>query len=354
LTRGISSRDFDNFSKAYIGGLKKSLEQAARRNPPRVRIQTDDVRPGDALSADEAIESSAYLAHLLMWLDAQHHQRPAEYVDVTQFVEEHQLEDEDPTILALQLEQRGLVSIARSLAGATDVHLTDEGSVAVRQLKNLQGDRAARLRHTMNAFLRWLFNVAGDQAPINPVLFLATPGSSFAGAAVSGTELHQALSYLGEHDLIEALDTDPATVAITPQGVSCALAGGSVQDHINQPSPGDKVTFHIQENSGNIATNSSGFTQNAVTQSEFDPARILAAVNLLQQMAPALTPDSSEQQALLTQVRELETAATAPEPDRGLVRRIAGGVLSTIRSLVHSPDVQRLAIEAVEQGIQNL
>lgn len=39
MARGISSRDFDKFSKAYVGGLKKSLEQAARRNPPRVQIQ---------------------------------------------------------------------------------------------------------------------------------------------------------------------------------------------------------------------------------------------------------------------------------------------------------------------------
>jgi hypothetical protein len=206
----------------------------------------------------------------------------------------------------------------------------------------------------MDAFLRWLYDTAGDQRPINPVLFLATPSSYFAGAEITGTELHQTLSYLAEHDLIEAIDTDPATVAIIPQGVGCALAGGSVQDHINQPSPGDKVTFHIQENTGNIAANSSGFTQNAVTQTEFDPAKLLAAVNLLQQLTPALTSDAGEQEELRTQVVELQAAATDPAPDRGLVRRVAGRVLSTIRGLAHSPDVQRLALEAVEQGIQNM
>ncbi|GAA1334965.1 hypothetical protein GCM10009647_076940 [Streptomyces sanglieri] len=45
----------------------------------------------------------------------------------------------------------------------------------MHRLKELQKNRAARLRHTMDAFHRWLFDTAGDQKPINPVLFLATP-----------------------------------------------------------------------------------------------------------------------------------------------------------------------------------
>ncbi|WP_327411374.1 hypothetical protein OG458_42540 (plasmid) [Streptomyces sp. NBC_01281] len=353
MARGISSRDFDNFTNAYVEGLKKSLEQAARRNPHRAQIEAASSTSGGVLSSSGAIESSAYLAQLLMWLDANHQQRPAEYVDVTRFVEELQLEDADPTVLALQLEQHGLVSIARSLAGATDVHLTDEGVVTVQWLKNLQKDRAARLRHAMDAFLRWLYDTAGDQRPIDPVLFLVTPGSYFAGAEITGTELHQALSYLAEHNIIAAINTDPATVAITPKGVSCALAGGSVQDHINQPGSGSPV-FHIATNNGNIAANSSGFSQTSVTQAGFDPAQILAAVTLVQQLAPALTPDADERQGLLAQVSDLEEAATSSEPEPGVVRRIASGLMSTIRGLAHSPDVQRLALEAVEQGIQNL
>jgi hypothetical protein len=84
-------------------------------------------------------------------------------------------------------DRPSLVHIARDMTGATDVHLADEGRVAVHQLKTLQRDRAALLRHTRDAFLRWLFDTAGDQSPINPALFLATPGSNFAGAEISGT-----------------------------------------------------------------------------------------------------------------------------------------------------------------------
>jgi hypothetical protein len=337
VARGISSRDFDKFSKAYVGGLKKSLEQAARRNPPRVQIQAESSTSGGALSHSGAIESSAYLAQVLIWLDTNHQQRPAEYVDVTRFVEEHQLEDEDPTVLALQLEQHGLVKIARDMTGATDVHLTDEGVVAVQRLKNLQKDRAARLRHTMNAFLRWLYDTAGDQRPINPTLFLATPGSYFAGAEITGTELHQALSYMAEHDLIEAIDTDPATVAITPQGASCALAGGSVQDHVNQPKPGDNITFHIGENTGNIAANSRDFTMNATTNKDgIDPAAVVMLARALRQAAPILDLPEDDVIEFTQLATRIEAEAASGSPDPGRLQRWGSSIMGILNSPVVS------------------
>jgi hypothetical protein len=337
VARGISSRDFDKFTKAYVGGLKKSLEQAARRNPPRVQIQAEGVTLGGALSNSETIESSAYLAQLLLWIDAHHQQRPALYVDVTEFVEEHQLQDADPTVLALQLEQRGLVKIARDMTGATDVHLADEGVVAVQRLKNLQKDRAARLRHTMDAFLRWLYDSAGDQRPINPTLFLATGGSFFAGSEITGTELHQALSYLVEHDLIEAIDTDPATVAITPRGASCALAGGSVQDHINQPKPGDNLTFNIGENTGNIAANSRDFTMNATTNKDgIDPAAVVMLARALRQAAPILQLPEDDVIEFTQLATRIEAEAASGSPDPGRLQRWGASIMGILNSPVVS------------------
>ncbi|WP_327595256.1 hypothetical protein [Streptomyces chartreusis] len=334
---GISQRDLDKWAQGLVKGMNKSLQGAARQNPSRVPVQFEASTASGSTLPGEGIESSAYLAQLLMWLDAHAQQRPAEYVDVTRFVEEFRLEDEDPTVLALQLEQRGLVDIARNLAGTPDVHVTDEGVVAVRHLKNLQRDRAARLRHTMDAFLRWLYDTASDQTPINPALFLATPGSYFAGAEISGTELHQALSYLAEHNLIEAIDTDPATVAITPQGVSCALAGGSVQDHINQQSPGDNITFHIGENTGNIAANSRDFTMNATTNKDgIDPAAVVMLARALRQAAPVL--DLPEDDAIeFTQLAtRIETEAANGSPDPGRLQRWGASVIGILNSPVVS------------------
>ncbi|WP_217236298.1 hypothetical protein [Streptomyces sp. AC555_RSS877] len=87
-------------------------------------------------------------------------------------------------------------------------------------------------------FRNGVFNTAGDHEPINPVLFLDTPWPFFAGAVITGSELHEALGNLSEHQLITYIETEPVTVAITTQGVSCALAGGSVQDHINRQREG--------------------------------------------------------------------------------------------------------------------
>ncbi|MBT2398443.1 phosphotransferase [Streptomyces sp. ISL-100] len=255
----------------HIKEIAKGYERAARRNPIRVPIQTGATAEGVSLADRDSIESSPILARLLMWLDAQARQHPSQYVDVTLFVEEYQLEDENPTVLALQLERRGLVDIARNLAGTPDVHLTDEGRLAVHQLRNLQKDRAARLRYTMDAFLRWLFDTAGDQAPVDPALFLVTPGSSFAGAAVSPTDLHQALAYLAEHSFMERIGTDPAAVTITPEGVDCILAGESVQDRTRSARSSTKYSDTL----ASVRNVISGQQQNAAdaTQDRFTASR---------------------------------------------------------------------------------
>lgn len=222
---GINRRELDKWAKGLVKEANKSLERAARRNPSRVPVQFETTTTGGGALNGEAIESSAHLARLLLWLDTYAQQHPGHYVDVTRFVEEHELA-EDVSVLAFQLEQRGLADLARTWGDtAPHVHLTDEGRVAVRTLKNLQKDRAARLRHTRDAFLQWLYDTAGDQSPTGPGLFLATPGAFFAGAEISQADLQQVLVHLVENDLIEPIGTDFATVAITTQGVSCALRG---------------------------------------------------------------------------------------------------------------------------------
>ncbi|MEU7384684.1 MULTISPECIES: ATP-binding protein [unclassified Streptomyces] len=233
---GINQRELDKWAKGLVKEANKSLERAAGRKPSRVPVQFETTpKGGGALNGGGGIESSAHLARLLLWLDAYAQQYPGHYVDVTQFVEEHELA-EDASVLAFQLEQRGLADLARTLgSGAPHVHLTDEGRVAVHTLKNLQKDRAARLRYTMDVFLRWLYDTAGDQSPTAPGLFLATPGSFFAGAEIPQTDLQQALVHLAENDLIEPIGTDCATVAISTQGVSCVLRGADIEAPMTLP-----------------------------------------------------------------------------------------------------------------------
>ncbi|MGW3853036.1 hypothetical protein ACWD74_39320, partial [Streptomyces fagopyri] len=194
----------DRWAKGFVSDMNKSLERAVRRNPSRLPVQTEASTAGGALARNEPLESSAYPAQAMLWLDSQ----------ISGGAAIGQLEQAFPdgsVPLALQLEQRGLVKLLRAAGGLLAIHLSDEGRVEVHRLKLLQQDRVARLRYTMDAFLRWLFNTAGDQSPTDPSLFLATSAAYFAGAVVSGTDLHQALAFLAEHNLIERIDTAPAT-----------------------------------------------------------------------------------------------------------------------------------------------
>ncbi|MEU2245028.1 hypothetical protein ABZ572_37225 [Streptomyces sp. NPDC018338] len=222
----INQRAIDKHVKEIV----KGYERAARRNPIGVPIKTEASAEGGAVPGRDTVEGDPVLARLLTWLDEKTRQNPSHYIDVTEFVEEQQLHDEDAAVLAFELEQRDLVRVARTMGDTPLVHLTDAGRAATHRLRKLRLDRAARLRYTMDAFHRWLFDIAGDQKPINPVLFLATPAAYFAGSEITGAELYEALAHLSQHQLIEHIDTEPPTVAITPQGVSCALTGGSVQN----------------------------------------------------------------------------------------------------------------------------
>ncbi|MFF3166819.1 hypothetical protein [Streptomyces sp. NPDC003273] len=225
-------------------------------------------------------------------------------------------------------------------------------------------DPVVHIGASRTALLTWLWRQKHERSsgvPLSDVLGVLADEDLCEDQGVRFTEeeIDRASEYLETAGLLEGGgDVDqkagPALARITAAGEDCVENyKADVSAYIRKRGSGP-VTFHINTNNGNIAANSSGFTQNATTQAAVDPAQLLAAVTLIQQLAPSLTPDSQEQQALRAQVDELQAAAAAPMPDRGVLRRIGEGVLSTIRGLAHSPDVQRLAIEAVEQGIQNL
>lgn len=310
-----------NAIEKHLKDIVKSYERAAKRNPIRVPIQTEANGTGGTMPGRDTAEGDPVLARLLMWLDEQAQQNPSHYIDVTRFVEEQQLPDDDPAVLAFELEQRDLVRVARSMGGTPDVHLTDAGRAAIHRLKKLRLDRAARLRYTMGAFHRWLFDTAGDQKPINPVLFLATPASYFAGAEITGTELHEALAYLAEHQLIKHIDTELPTVAITPQGVSCALTGGSVQDHVNQPRPGTTYNTYLPNAKGVIIGEQQHFTQN--NTDGVDPTLFVQLAGYVGQVSPILGLPDEDRVELERVARDLHTEATSASPEPGRLRLFA-------------------------------
>ncbi|MEU0403298.1 hypothetical protein ABZ318_24310 [Streptomyces sp. NPDC006197] len=317
---GINKRELDKWAKNLVKETNKSLERAQRRNPPRVSAQLNAT--ASAALGGEETESSGNLARLLLWLDEQARQNSSHYINVTRFVEEQQLHDEDASVLAFELEQRDYVQVSRNWGGeAPEVHLTDAGRAAIHRLKKLRLDRAARLRYTMDAFHRWLFDTAGDQRPTNPVLFLDTPASYFAGSEITGTELHEALAYLAQHQLIERIDTEPPTVAITPQGVSCALTGGSVQDHVNQPRLGTIYNNYMPNAKGVIIGEQQHFAQN--NTDGVDPTLFAQLAGYIGQVSTTLGMSDTDRVELERVAQDLHAEATSETPEPSRLRQFA-------------------------------
>ncbi|MFG2630035.1 hypothetical protein [Streptomyces sp. NPDC048473] len=309
---GINKRELDKWARNLVKETNKSLESAQRRNPPRVSAQLDATF--SANPSGDVTESGGYPARLLLWLET----RTGGGANIEQIEQDF---PESPVPLALQLEQRGLVKALRAASGLYAIHLSDEGMVEVHRLKELQKNRAARLRYTMDAFHRWLFDTAGDQKPINPVLFFATPAAYFAGSEITGTELHEALAYLSQHKLIERIETEPATVAITPQGVSCALAGGSVQDHVNQPRPGTTYNNYMPNAKGVIIGDQQHFNQ--YNTDGVDPALFAQLAGYIGQVSTTLGMSETDRAELENVAQNLHTEATSENPEPGRLRQFA-------------------------------
>ncbi|MBT3155624.1 hypothetical protein HTV45_33135 [Streptomyces sp. CHD11] len=81
---------------------------------------------------------------------------------------------------------------------------------------------------------------------------------------------------------------------------------------------GGNTTFHIGQNTGNIAANSRDFTLNATTHSGVDLAQVVMAARALRQAVPILglpEDDAAEVTQLATRIEE-EATSTNPDPSR--------------------------------------
>ncbi|MFI8930688.1 hypothetical protein ACIG3E_23820 [Streptomyces sp. NPDC053474] len=173
----------------------------------------------------------------------------------------------------------------------------------------------------MDALLQWLFDTTSDQTPVNPALFLATPDSYFAGTEISGTDLHQALAYLAEHDLIDHIDTDPPTVAIASRGTSCALSGGSVQDHVHQPRPSTTYNTFMANAKGVIIGEQQHFTQN--NNDGVDPTLFAQLAGYIGQVSATLDMPETDRAELERVAQDLHAEATSENPEPGRLRQLA-------------------------------
>ena len=264
------------------------------------------------------------------------------------------------------LEGQGLITTIRTGTGQrTPLHgsIAHRGVLAMeeREQEHLQRDKFARVAAARSALLRWLWRQKYEVSVHMPVVghFREDDSARFDGRLFTEDEVDRASAYLYQAGLIQGVTVmqaaGPVRAEITHKGDQCVEQfNADVTAYQSREQGGGDVVFHIANNSGNIAANSNNFTQNATSQAAFDPEPMLAFVRLVQQLAPALSPEPAEREALLAHVQELQNDASAPAPDRGRLKRVADGVMSLLHTLASSPDVQRLAIEAGEQAIQHL
>ncbi|MGW2417587.1 hypothetical protein ACWCV5_36325 [Streptomyces tubercidicus] len=304
--------------------IAKDYERAAKQNPIRVPIQTEASAEGGAVPGRDTTEGDPVLARLLTWLDERARQNPSHYINIARFIEDQQLHDEDATVLAFELEQRDFVKVSRNWGGeAPDIYLTDAGRAAIHRLQKLRLDRAARLRYTMDAFHRWLFDTVGDQKPLYPVLFLATPVAYFAGSAITGTELQEALAHLTQHELIEHIDTAPATIAITPQASAAPWQEEACRTTSTSPVPAPRTTTTCQtpRASSSVSSSTSPTSPEQHRWRRSDAVR--PARRYIGQVSTTLGVSDADRAELERVAQDLHTEATSENPEPGRLRQFA-------------------------------
>ncbi|MFQ6147059.1 hypothetical protein ACLMNJ_29020 [Streptomyces seoulensis] len=348
---GINRRELDKWARNLNKEMNRSLQKAARQDPARLPVHVSTSTSGSGNMDSGTM--SPQLTLFLLWLDA--HSQQGGYTNPAAYSEDGDVPSEEVALLALQLEQQGLVNVLRTYGSdAYPLRLNDEGRVTAHRLKELQKNRTERLRHTINAFLRWLHNSADESVPTDPSLFLTDPVSLFAGSKVSAAEMGKAIGYLEEHELVETPDADPATVVITAQGINCVLSGKSVQDHLNQR-PGDQVTINVGENTGNIAANSREFTMNATTSKDgINPTAVVMLARALRQAAPMLELPEDDALEFTQLATRLENEAATGSPDSARLKRWGGNIISILSSPVARGALCTILAEYTETTLPGL
>ncbi|MFJ9943005.1 hypothetical protein [Streptomyces erythrochromogenes] len=343
---GINQRAIEKQMRELVRGYEK----AARKHPIRVPVRTERSAEGVSVAGRPGTEHHPVLSRLLLWLDEQARRNPSLYVDVTRFVDEFCLYGEDPAVLAFELAQDDLVKVARSFGGSPDVHLTDAGRAAIHRLAKLRQDRSTRLRCTMDTFLRWLFDTAGTQESVNPGLFLRTTEAYFAGVGISAEELYEALVHLMDLDLVVCPTTEP-DVVITAEGARCALAGGKVQDYVNQPRSGATYNNYMPNAKGVIMGDQKNFTQN--NTDGVDPTLFAQFAGYVGQVSSTLGMSEVDRVELERVAQDLHGEATSASPAPGRLRQLASQLRDTLLQ-AGTTIAATMGVQMAEQALATL
>ncbi|GGK31527.1 hypothetical protein GCM10011583_74220 [Streptomyces camponoticapitis] len=289
-----------------------------------------------------AIDFVALHEPLVEWVHEQTVADSAEYVTITAFGEQHGLDERQSFRLLLTCKDWGLLSDRWATMGDPAANLTPRGLQWVQERQRRRADPRARSAAARKGLLTWLWEQKNDGVGYpNMESVLQSPHSLFEGARLTPEEIDRAGAYLLAKELITGTKTGqtegPVRAEITAEGQDCVEHfEGDVSAYERRNSSGN-TTFHIRENTGNIAANSREFTMNATTNRDgIDAAAVVMLARALRQAAPALELPEDDALEFTQLATRLETEAANGSPDPGKLQRWGGSVVGILNSPVVS------------------
>ncbi|WP_171117021.1 MULTISPECIES: hypothetical protein [unclassified Streptomyces] len=248
---------------------------------------------------------------------------PMKYASVAAFGQLHGLDERQAFGLLQYAKSCGLLDHRFMSFGDPAANLTPRGLEWMVERRRRRADPAARAAAARKGLLVWLWHRKHDDILLPAVAdVLNDPLSLFEGERLTSNEIDRASAYLSEKGLIKgdrsAGSNGHVQAEITAEGEDCVDSYQGDIGAYERRNTGGNTTFHIGQNTGNIAANSRDFTLNATTHSGVDLAQVVMAARALRQAVPILglpEDDAAEVTQLATRIEE-EATSTNPDPSR--------------------------------------
>lgn len=240
----------------------------------------------------------------------------------------------DQNVVAQLVASRNLISQTNYISGRTKAALTAAGIAYVQRLHKERSDPQLRTNATRTLVLRTLYD-AGAMYFAAWDEFELGPGPHYLGSHLASLEIGREARHLHNLGLISATDMGDEfgimEVTLSSRGYSCVTDfGGDVTKFAHERSQGNVTTnnIYMPDNKGNLAISSSRFAQ--TVKAGVDTAELLKFAGAVRQILPTLELTEDQAEKLKQESAELHEAASQPEPDVGLLRRLGRSILEAL------------------------
>lgn len=289
-----------------------------------------------------SVDFSALHEPLVEWVYDRTGGDPMTYASVAEFGQSHGLDEKQTFGLLQYAKSRGLLSDRFVSFDEPAANLTSRGLDWMAERRRRRSDPAARAAAARRGLLVWLFHRKHDDILFPTVAgVLDDPLSLFEGERLTDREIDRASAYLSAKGLIQgdrdASSDGPVYAEITAEGEDCVENYQGDIGAYQRRNAGGNTTFHIGENTGNIAANSRDFTMSATTHKDgIDPAAIVMLARALRQAAPILELPEDDVMEFTELATRIEAEAAIGSPDPGRLQRWGTSILGILNSPVVS------------------